>query len=240
ASYLRNIEVQSVWHGVAQARVLEIAGFTPFTVDNSRMLPCTNPIGRAEDTLACALTRFCHPDAVALELPEAIGHVQETRRTRSDKTNAALTPRMNHFLRDYVQRQLGLFKAEDPAQRLQLLASVLRDLAGATRADRVAHLREYLGYVRANTIDRLQHELEAATNAPVYWEADVRSIVQANAKALLSKAPPRLGDWSDDLDANGCADALASEVTEMAEALEHWPALWQSAAEHGEKLLTGL
>ena len=240
ASYLRNVEAQFVWHGVAQARPLEVAGFTPFTIDNSRLLPCTNPVGRGEDSLASALIRYCHPDAVALELPEAIGHAQETTRTRSDKTHTAYTPRVNHFLRDYVQRQFGLFKAQELPQRLNLLASVLRDLAGASRADRVAHLREYLGYVRANTIDRLQHQLEAATSAPVYWQADVRSIVQANAKALLSKSPPRLGDWSDDLDANACADALAGETTEMAEALEHWPGLWQSAAEQGEKLLTGL
>lgn len=240
ASYLRNVEVQFIWHGVAQARVLEIAGFTPFTVDDSRMMPPTNPVGRGEDSLFCALTRYCHPDSVALELPECIGHAQEAARRRSDRTHEGFTPRVNHFLRDYVQRQLGLFKAADPDQRLQLLGSVLRDLAGASRADRIAHLREYLGYVRANTIDRLQHEIEAATDAPVYWQADVRSIVQANAKVLLSKAAPRLGDWPEDLDANACADALATELTDMAEALEHWPALWREAAGHGEKLLTGL
>jgi len=240
ASYLRNIEAQFVWHGVAQARALEVAGFTPFTMDNSRLLPCTNPVGRGEDSLASALTRYCHPDAIAFELPEAIGHAQETARKRSDKTQSADLPRVNHFLRDYVQRQFGLFKAADTTQRLSLLANVLRDLAGASAADRVAHLREYLGYVRANTIDRLQHQLEAATSAPVYWQADVRSIVQANAKVLLSNVPPRLGDWPEELDESGCATALAGELTAMADALEHWPGLWQHAAEQGEKLLTGL
>jgi hypothetical protein len=68
----------------------------------------------------------------------------------------------------------------------------------------------------------------------------VRSIVQANAKVLLSNASPRLGDWSEDLDDAGCAAALAEELTDMADALEHWPGLWQHAAEQGEKLLTGL
>jgi len=113
-------------------------------------------------------------------------------------------------------------------------------LAGAQRSERVAHLREYLGFVRANTIDLLQHQIEAATEAPVYWQADVRAIVQANAKALLSKAPPRLGDWAEDLDDNACADALSNELNQMADSLQHWPGLWQYAAEQGEKLLTGL
>jgi len=239
-SYLRNIEAQFIWHGVAQARVSEVGGFTPFALDNSRMLPCTNPIGRGEDSLGSALIHYCHPESVAFEFAEAIGHVQESARVRSDKTRSAFLPRVNHFLRDFVQRQFGLFKAAETPQRLGLLANVLRDLAGATSADRVAHLHEYLGYVRASMIDRLQHQLEAAESAPVYWQADVRSIVQANAKALLSKAPPRLADWAEDLDEAGCAQALAGELTDMADALEHWPGLWQVAAEHGEKLLTGL
>jgi hypothetical protein len=209
-------------------------------MDASRLLPCTNPVGRGEDSLASALTRYVHPEAIAFELPEAIGHAQETARKRSDKTLTAYLPRVNHFLRDYVQRQFGLFKAADTSQRLGLLASVLRDLAGASNDDRVSHLREYLSYVRANTIDRLQHQLEAATTAPVYWQADVRAIVQANAKALLSKAPPRLGDWAEDLDEAGCASALATELNDMADALEHWPGLWQHAAEQGDRLLTGL
>ena len=87
------------------------------------------------------------------------------------------------------------------------------------------HLREYLSYERADIIDRLQHQLDAAPEAPVYWQADVRAIVQANAKALLAKTPPRLGDWPEDIDDNGCASALAAELNGMADALEHWPAL---------------
>jgi len=240
ASYLRNIEAQFVCHGVAQARALEVAGFTAFTLDGSVMLPCTNPVGRGEDSLASALMRYCHPNGVAFEIPEAIGHAQETPRKRSEKTMTAFLPRVNHFLRDYVQRQFGLFKSADSTQRLQLLSSVLRDLAGAQRSERVSHLREYLGFVRANTIDLLQHQIEAATEAPVYWQADVRAIVQANAKALLSNAPPRLGDWAEDLDDNACADALSNELNQMADSLQHWPGLWQYAAEQGEKLLIGL
>ena len=240
AAYLRNTDAQQIWTGIAQARVSEVTGFTPFTFDNSLMLPCTNPVGRGEDSLWSALTRYVHPDALVLEMPEAIAHVQETARKRADLTRSAYVPRVNHFLRDYVQRQFGLFKAADPARRLRLFAEVLRDLAGASVADRVAHLREYLSYSRADIVDRLQHQLEAATEAPVYWQADVRAIVEANAKALLSKSPPRLGDWAEDIDDAGCAKALVTELNGMADALEHWPALWQHAAEQGEKLLSAL
>jgi hypothetical protein len=240
-SYTRNIEAHYLLYGVAQARVDEVPGFTPFALDNSVMLPCTNPVGRAEDSLGSALTRYCLPEAVALELPVAIGHVQESLRKRSANTLGASQPRVNDFLRDFVRRQFGLFRAEDPGQRLTLMAEVMRDLARASSKERVAHLSEYLSYVRADVIDRLQHQLEAATDAPVYWQADVRAIVQANAKMLLaSDAAPRLADWPEDLDASGCARALGAELDAMANSCEHWPALWNHAAEQGEKLLTAL
>ncbi len=240
AAYQRNIEGQHLCYAVPQACVVAMSNFTSFTLDNSRLLPCTNPVGRGEDGLAGALTRYCHPDSLALELPEAIGHVQETARKRSDKTLAAPPPRVNHFLRDFVQRQFGLFRAEDPALRLRFMADVLRDLAAANVPDRIAHLREYLSYARADVIDRVQHQIEAVPDAPVYWQADAREIVQANAKALLAKAPPRLGDWPDDIDDAGCAKALAAELGDLADACEHWPALWQHAAEQGEKLLSAV
>jgi hypothetical protein len=240
AAYQRNVEAQHIWHAVPQARVSPTSNFTPFVLDNEQMLPCTNPVGRGEDGLGGALPRLCHPHSLALEMPEAIGHVQESARRRSDKTLAAHEPRVNHFLRDLVQRQFGLVYAAEPGQRLNYLAEVFRDLARASETDRLAHLREYLSYVRADIIDRVQHQIEAAPDAPVYWQADARMIVQANAKALLAKEPPRLGDWAPDIDDAGCAKALGDELGTIADACEHWPALWQYAAEQGEKLLSAV
>ncbi|MGA9334697.1 MAG: hypothetical protein WBV39_10515 [Rudaea sp.] len=240
SAYQANVDAQHLCHAVAQARVSTMTNFTPFTLDNSDLLPCTNPVGRGEDGLAGALMRYCHPHSVMLELPEAIGHVQEIARKRSDKTMAAYEPRVNHFLRDYVQRQFGAFHAADTGQRMSSMADVLRDLAAASVDDRISHLREYLSYIRADIIDRLQHQIEAAPDAPVYWQADARAIVQANARALLAKSPPRLGDWVADIDEAGCATALATELNDFADICEHWPALWQHAAEQGEKLLSGV
>jgi hypothetical protein len=239
-SYSRNIDAHFLLYAVARARVDAVPGFTPFAFDNTQLLPCTNPVGRAEDSLGSALTSFCLPDTVAFELPIAIGHVQEAQRKRADGTLATVRPRVNDFLREFVRRQFGLFRAEDPTQRLKLLAEIMRDLAHASARERTAYLNEYLSYARADVIDRLQHQLEAATEAPVYWQADVRAIVQANARTLLAKEPPRLADWPEGIDAAACADALAAELTGMADACEHWPALWTYAAEQGEKLLSAV
>jgi hypothetical protein len=86
-------------------------------------------------------------------------------------------------------------------------------------------------------VDALQQQFEGAPDAPVYWQADVRAIIEANGRALLAKAAPRLGDWPESLDEAGCADALRREAETMADYSEAWPALWHYAREQGEHLL---
>jgi len=236
-AYLRNIEAQHVWSSVPQARFAQVAAYTPFALDNSQLLPWCSPTGRGEDRLFSALGHFCHPEALILELPFAIGFVQEAPRNRSTISRAALTPRVNHFIADFVQRQFGLAMAESPAQRLRYFGDMLRDLGGAGTAARVAHLREYLSFSRATTIDALQQQFEAFKDSPVYWQADVRSMIETNGKALLAKAPPRLGDWSEQLDDAGCANALREECNTMADHCDAWPAIWEWARDQGERLL---
>jgi hypothetical protein len=239
-SYLRNVEAGSLWYGHRQARVATTGMFTPFAIDNRRLLPCTNALGRGEDALFAQISRLLHPDSLSVELPVAIGHAQESARRRSDKTLSAPPPRFNYFVSDFVQRQIGEFLAEDPAQRLGLLAANLRDIAGASEARRVRMLREYLAYVRADAIERLQQQYENAQNAPIYWQADVRSIIEANGRALTAKASPRLADWPADLDETGCATLLHDETARLADSYEAWPKLWAYAREQGERLLGAL
>ncbi len=236
-AYLRNIEAGSIWYGYTQARASSSATFTPFALDNSVMLPCTNPLGRGEDALFSRVTELCHPGALMLELPVAIGHVQETQRKRSPVTQAAHTPRFNYFISDFVQRQLPDFQAEKPAHRLGLLAAHLRDIGAASEAGRLRMLREYLAYTRADLIERLQQQYDAGQDAPVYWQADVRSIIEANGRALIAKGAPRLGDWPEVADAATCATMLRDETAQLANAYDAWPVLWSHAREQGERLL---
>jgi len=234
--YLRNVEGGSLWYGYRQARATSTATFTPFALDNSVMLPCTNPVGRGEDALFSRVTELCHPGVLMLELPVAIGHVQEGLRKRSPRTLAAHTPRFNYFVGDFVQRQLPEFNARDPAQRLSLLAAHLRDAGAADDAGCLRQLRDYLAYARADLIERLQNQFDGAQDAPVYWQADIRSIIEANGRALISKEPPRLGDWGE-IDNAGCVARLRGETAQLASIYDAWPALWSYAREQGERLL---
>jgi len=236
-SYLRNVEGGSIWYGYRQARAAGAGTFSPFAFDNSVMLPCTNPLGRGEDALFSRVVELCHDGALMLELPVAIGHVQETQRKRSLQTLAAHTPRFNYFVTDFVRRQLPEFNADNPAQRLPLLAAHLRDIGGASDRGCVRQLQDYLAYSRADLIERLQNQYDGAPDAPVYWQADVRTIIQENGKALIAKTPPRLGDWPEGIDEAACANLLRKETAELAGAYEAWPALWSCARDQGARLL---
>lgn len=239
-AYLRNVEAQSLWYGWLRAKPATVAYFSPFLFDNREMLPCTNPDGRGEDGLASAATQFCRPGSLVMHLPTAIGHAQEIARKRSDVTMAAHTPRFNHFLRDYVSNQAGSSKASDPARRLGLLGEVIGDLGAADASTLVSSLDEYLSFVRADVVERLQNQFEVLADAPVYWQADVRSIVRDNGNALLKHGAPRLGDWPMDIDEAGCAEAVRAELVDMAQAWRDWPALWNVAREQGDRLISGL
>lgn len=236
-TYLHNVEAGSIWYGHRQARATSAASFTPFGMDNSVMLPCTNPVGRGEDSLFSRVVELCHTDTLMLELPVAIGHVQEKQRQRSARTLAAHTPRFNYFVSDFVRRQLPEFNAEQPAQRLGLLASHLRDIGAANEKGCLRQLQEYLAYSRADLIERLQNQFDNAQDAPIYWQADVRSIIEANGRALIARDPPRLGDWPETIDNATCARLLRDETAQLATAYDAWPALWTHAREQGTRLL---
>ena len=49
-----------------------------------------------------------------------------------------------------------------------------------------------------------------------------------------------LGVTALDIDATACASALSDELETMANACEHWPAMWHHAAEQGERMLGSL
>ncbi len=239
-SYVRNIEAQNIWYGWLRAKPSALAYFTPFVFDNRELLPCTNPDGRGEDGLASAASQFIHPGSLAMHLPTAVGHVQEAARKRSEITMNAHTPRFNHFLRDYVIRQTGGFKSADPGRRLALLGDIVGDLAAADAASLRSTLDEYLSFVRADVVERMQNQFELHSDAPVYWQADVRAIVQNNGNALLKMAPPRLGDWDADVDADACAELARAELLDVASAWRDWPRIWNVAREQGDRLLSGL
>ncbi|HET6633011.1 MAG TPA: hypothetical protein VFG73_09940 [Rhodanobacteraceae bacterium] len=239
-AYIHNVELQSLWYGHAQAHPGEQSFFTPFALDNRELLPCTTPDGRGEDALFGTLLRLCHPQSVAFNLPLTIGHVQERARRRASRTLQAQTPGFVAFAYETLQNHFDTIHASDPARRLRMGADLLQDIAEGDEQWRVNLLHEYLNYVRADLIARLQGQLAAVPDAPVYWRTDVLEIITANARAMIQQPPPRLGNWPADVDPATSARLLSEQLQTLSRGLRAWPSLRAWADERGDRLLASL
>lgn len=209
-----------------------LSQFTPVGLDGSRMLPPTLPAGRNEDFLFSVLLHRLHPRARTLEFPWAMGHFpEEERGWLADALNEPLGETLARFIGDSLLNLDDRLPGAGPQRRLQLIADQLAGLAAESDRELTARLDEYLLYVRSDLVRQLQAQLLANPRAPVYWAADVQSIIKANGKALTGDEPPRLSGLPvSDGDPAGVG-ALRESVGRFAEALAAWPAIWAAARE---------
>lgn len=211
--------------------------FTPFMVDAGALLAPTVATGRNEDYLFGALNQALWPSSRVLRTPYTIGHRQDVSGPARAPRVTAEAAALAEFVGDWLTQRGVEVRGADPARRLGRIADLLDDLADSPAATRADLLSEYLAMRRSDLVRRLQETFAAAEGAPVWWQADVRERIEANGKALVSAAPPRLAGWPETLDVDGCADRLATELCAFTRALRGWPALFAHAAARGERVL---
>lgn len=238
--YLGHIDSPRLWYGPVRARLLAHGNFTPFMVDGSGLVPYTAPAERSEDLLFAGLLRLLAPRALTAHLPTAIGHWQEGERSRVTSLKSAFTPNLNIYLADLAMSAAHELQAEDRGLRLRGFAARLRDMAGSADAELLGGLREHLAHVRSELIQQLQAQSAGARDAPVYWQADLRQLIEAQGKALVNNEVPRLAGWDPALDAAGCARQFRDGLERHVQALEDWPQIWESAVALRGKLAKGL
>jgi hypothetical protein len=214
--------------------------FTPFMIDASALLAPTIATGRNEDYLFGALNQALWPSSRVLRTPYTIGHRQDVAGPARAPRVAADAAALAEFVGDWLTQRGVEVRGADPARRLGRIADLLDDLADSPTATRADLLSEYLAMRRSDLVRRLQEAFAGAEGAPVWWQADVRERIEANGKALVSAAPPRLAGWPDTLDVDGCAERLATELCAFTRALRGWPALFAHATARGERVLDDL
>jgi hypothetical protein len=226
-----------VWFGTRRFMLGASSNFTPFAVDNRRLLPPTSPFGRSEDVLFNALVQLAQGDARTLDVPCSIGHVQEGRRDRSGLLNRPETPDINLCFAELARHVATDLYATDAAPRLALFAARLDDLAGGSNATVLSYLNEFLTYRRSAAVEQLQLVAASATTAPDFWKADVNSLIEANARAVAERAPPRFAGWPEDAVSDDCVAAFRREATTLSAGLRAWPAAWAVALEQRDAWL---
>jgi hypothetical protein len=233
-TYLTSLGDPQVWFGTRAHLVSQPGNFTPFAVDNRQLRPCTSPFGRSEDALFGALVHWSDPGAFELSLPYSIGHLQEARRDRGSALNHPETPDINVCLAELARDAQGDLYAQAAPQRLAMYAARLEDLSAASDRDIAAYLAEFLAYRRSALVEQLQAAAERSSDAPLYWGADLRQVVEANGKALIEPGAPRFAGWAEDADTATCASQFRHEAETLARGLRAWPAAWEAASGLGQ------
>jgi hypothetical protein len=91
------------------------------------------------------------------------------------------------------------------------------------------YLQGYLIDLSARFITSLQTTLTDNPKAALHWAADVRSLVEANGRALTSGAPARFAEWPEAITAEQGAAEFRQYMTGFAAGLRAWPAAFEVA-----------
>ncbi|MFN7550734.1 MAG: hypothetical protein ACK5SH_04020 [Pseudomonadota bacterium] len=235
--YLRTLDQPSVCSGPSRARLLARTMDAPVVLDGGSLLPPSLHVGEGADALFGLFLQTVRPEDAVLVHPWTLAVRDGAPPCSAGAAWAPETPGLGSLLTDLLAPRAAELRAAAPEARLRGLAARLADLAAAPPARQTDLVQEYLGFCRADLVARLQATFAAAPTAPLFWQADVRAIIEANGRALTSDLAPRLDGWPEGLDAAGCADRFAREVGAFAATLDAWPALWAHARERGPALL---
>ncbi|KAA3649150.1 MAG: hypothetical protein DWP95_02220 [Proteobacteria bacterium] len=226
-TYLDNIEASHLLHYADNYQVLTKPYFAPSSIDNGDFMPFAMPTGVNEDHFFGSLTEVCYPDNVSLQFPMMMGHLQLDERDRSQMNHIARRPGLNSFVADYLTSVSHHFYGKDAIQRFAYARTAIADLIHNPDQMLINRLREYLSRTRSQLIHQLQSILAEVDNPPIYWQADVKELIEANGAAIKSDQTPLLKDWPEDLDDRACVELLRSELQQIAEAMDVWPQLWE-------------
>jgi hypothetical protein len=225
-TYLDNIEASNLLHYTKNYRLMSLPNFAPTAIDNSSMTPFANPTNHHEEFFFNALTLYCYPHQATLHYPMMMGHLQEKSGNRSNQNHIARTPNLNKFMADYALTLVQTTDATHPQLRLKTLASYVKGLADSSDKNLHNRLKEYLSHVRSDMVLNMQNQMVQSPDAPIYWQADIREIIEANGKAVLQNNAPILGDWDTSLSKDACVEKARKELTDIAQAMDLWPDLW--------------
>ncbi len=225
-TYLDNIEASHLLHYSPNYQALATANFAPSTIDCSSFTPFSMPINKNEDHFFNCMMTGCYPNQVALHFPTMMGHIQTSKRNRSNFNHIARKPNFNNFVGDFILSKGPLVETIDPVTRFQNLAAILEDLRTCKDEVIINKLKEYMTKTRSDLVFSLQNILDEVPDAPIYWQADIREIIQANGKAVKSSQAPVLTDWNEGLDMAACVEQARNDLNEVVQAMEVWPKLW--------------
>ncbi|MGQ0800088.1 MAG: hypothetical protein ACT4NL_08265 [Pseudomarimonas sp.] len=229
ASYLASRGDASLWVGFDRTWAARMATISPFAVDNSQLMPCTTPLGRAEDLVFNALVTAGHAGCLQLLTPHTAGHRPELGRDRSAQLNQPRMVSVGMCVGELIGSTAEQLHSASVAGRYASIASRLEDMVDGSDARVASYLREFLVYERAHLLSQLQEALPAANDAPAALRSDISRQIELNARAIVERGIPRFSNMSETATEHECAEAFRDEASTLSQGLRAWPAAWEVA-----------
>ena len=206
-----------------------VAPMPAFAVDNSSLTGCALPSAGGVNLTFNALIALGHPQSAQLVVPHSTIHQPATARDYAAQFGQPKPVSLDAYLADLTHQVAADSSAADADQRYRLLAARIDDQCRADDATLLGLLGEFLVYERVMLVRALQESAVAAAGAPMPYQIDIKTHLEANAKAVMERGVPRLSDWPADLSPADCAARFRQEAGAFAAALRVWPQAWQLA-----------
>lgn len=227
ADYPQARQGRGLLHGMSQARLLHGLAFAPALHWVDPACGFDGPLAANGHLLRGAFGQLLDGGSCQLHLPWCLPRGDRSAMDRVAAGRAVHWPDLNRLLADWALSEGSRCQAEGPQQRARWWAAQLRDLAAAPAASLRERLSAYASQAQAQLIGALQFQLESTDSVPTVWRDDIVAIVEAQAKALLGNAAPRLDGYGED----DAVSRFASELRQTADCSEQWPVWLQRAAE---------
>jgi len=203
-------------------------------LDNRQLLPPYFPILRGQDRLFGRMLDFVFPTSVCLDYPWAVPHLPMPEREWALK-HLDFTPKPDFpmFFVDQALDYKAVCRSTSPVDRLDVLASLFRDLAGTPTQTLVNLQRDKSLATGADMLNRLDGLLASSASAPVDWQNYLRNgITQLNKglEAISRDSFPIKGSVGQ-LEGEDLVVFWRQCWTGFANALDAWPEIRQAASE---------
>ena len=215
----RRLDGENLWQGWRRAHFMATGAFTPLLLDARDLLPPTGTLGKSDDGLFLALLSACDPHALSMAVPAAIGHFPPPGRDRRAVAERAAIEDVSGFCAGVALSVAPMLHSGDRTLRLGAVAAVMRDLAGGTDAALAEAWNAWRDRMLLGVVQPLHRSLrDFGPAAAPAWVEHVRRAISANEAALRERtvATERLA-------------LVRSALSQLAQALVAWPALWSRA-----------
>lgn len=198
---------------------------------NNTLLPPYFPLLRNEDYLFGEMTRFIHPDSLALDLPYAVPHLPlEKRECHPLEKQFLINPGFLRITGNFVADKKDIAPSNEASSRLKILAYLFENLAATPNKLLRNALKQQIMEIRTVRYNSLLQILQESPDAPDFWKEDIKQLTSIYQSALTTEDELSIFDIPGASDETELLDYMTTSWRQFGKALLAWPQIREAGA----------